>query len=58
MRLHYILQHLDRPGTYVRILFLDFPTWCPGVTALWRLLEWVGSLQTAAMGTTTCTLER
>ncbi len=24
MRLHYILQHLDRPGTYVRILFVDF----------------------------------
>ncbi len=23
-RLHYILQHLDRPGTYVRILFVDF----------------------------------
>ncbi len=24
MGLHYILQHLDRPGTYVRILFVDF----------------------------------
>ncbi len=24
MGLHYILQHLDRPGAYVRILFLDF----------------------------------
>ncbi len=24
MGLHYILQHLDKPGTYVRILFLDF----------------------------------
>ncbi len=24
MRLHYILQHLDRAGTYVRILFVDF----------------------------------
>ncbi len=24
MRLHFILQHLDRPGTYVRILFVDF----------------------------------
>ncbi len=22
--MHYILQHLDRPGTYVRILFVDF----------------------------------
>ncbi len=22
--LHFILQHLDRPGTYVRILFVDF----------------------------------
>ncbi len=22
--LHYVLQHLDRPGTYVRILFVDF----------------------------------
>ncbi len=21
---HYVLQHLDRPGTYVRILFVDF----------------------------------
>ncbi len=24
MGLHYILQHLDRPGTYARILFVDF----------------------------------
>ncbi len=24
MGLHFILQHLDRPGTYARILFLDF----------------------------------
>ncbi len=24
MRLHYVLQHLDRPSTYVRILFVDF----------------------------------
>ncbi len=24
MGLHVILQHLDRPGTYVRILFVDF----------------------------------
>ncbi len=24
MGLHFILQHLDRPGTYVRILFADF----------------------------------
>ncbi len=24
MGLHFILQHLDRPGTYVRILFFDF----------------------------------
>ncbi len=24
MGLHYILQHLDRPGTYVRIMFEDF----------------------------------
>ncbi len=24
MGLHYVLQHLDRPGTYVRILFVDF----------------------------------
>ncbi len=24
MGLHYILQQLDRPGTYVRILFVDF----------------------------------
>ncbi len=24
MGLHYILQHLDRPRTYVRILFVDF----------------------------------
>ncbi len=24
MGLHYILQHLDRPGTYVKILFVDF----------------------------------
>ncbi len=24
MGLHYILQNLDRPGTYVRILFVDF----------------------------------
>ncbi len=24
MGLHFILQHLDRPGTYVRILFVDF----------------------------------
>ncbi len=24
MGLHYIPQHLDRPGTYVRILFVDF----------------------------------
>ncbi|WP_244166816.1 reverse transcriptase domain-containing protein, partial [Aeromonas lusitana] len=22
--LHYILQHLDRPGTYARMLFVDF----------------------------------
>ncbi len=22
--LHYVLQHLDRPGAYVRILFVDF----------------------------------
>ncbi len=33
MRLHYVLQHLDRPGTYVRILFVDFSsafnTICP-----------------------------
>ncbi len=24
MGLHFILQHLDRPGTYVRIMFVDF----------------------------------
>ncbi len=24
MRLHYVLQHPDRPGAYVRILFVDF----------------------------------
>ncbi len=24
MGLHFILQHLDRPGTYVRLLFVDF----------------------------------
>ncbi len=24
MELHYVLQHLDRPGAYVRILFVDF----------------------------------
>ncbi len=24
MELHFILQHLDRPGTYVRILFVNF----------------------------------
>ncbi len=24
MGLHFILQHLDRPGTYARILFVDF----------------------------------
>ncbi|XP_073700731.1 uncharacterized protein [Garra rufa] len=24
MSLHFILQHLDKPGTYVRILFVDF----------------------------------
>ncbi len=24
MGLHYVLQHLDRPGTYVRILFVDY----------------------------------
>jgi len=24
MGLHIILQHLDRPGTYVKILFVDF----------------------------------
>ena len=24
MGLHYVLQHLDRPGSYVRILFVDF----------------------------------
>ncbi len=24
MGLHYVLQHLDRPGNYVRILFVDF----------------------------------
>ncbi len=24
MGLHFLLQHLDRPGTYVRILFVDF----------------------------------
>ncbi len=24
MGLHYVLQHLNRPGTYVRILFVDF----------------------------------
>ncbi len=24
MGLHYVLQHIDRPGTYVRILFVDF----------------------------------
>ncbi|XP_072564408.1 integral membrane protein GPR180-like [Paramormyrops kingsleyae] len=24
MGLHYVLQHLDKPGTYVRILFVDF----------------------------------
>ncbi|MCJ8749343.1 hypothetical protein PDJAM_G00175160 [Pangasius djambal] len=24
MRLHYILQHLDKPGAYARILFVDF----------------------------------
>ncbi len=26
MGLHFILQHLDRPGTYLRILFVDFST--------------------------------
>ncbi len=29
MGLHFILQHLDRPGTYVRILFVDFNTIIP-----------------------------
>ncbi|KAK3568390.1 hypothetical protein QTP86_005568 [Hemibagrus guttatus] len=24
MGLHYILQHLDKPGAYARILFVDF----------------------------------
>ncbi len=24
MGMHYVLQYLDRPGTYVRILFVDF----------------------------------
>ncbi len=24
MGLHYVMQHLDRPGAYVRILFVDF----------------------------------
>ncbi len=24
MGLHYVLQHLDRPGAYVRILFVDY----------------------------------
>ncbi len=24
MGLHYVLQHLDKPGTYMRILFVDF----------------------------------
>jgi len=24
MGLHYVLQHLDRPGAYVKILFVDF----------------------------------
>ncbi len=24
MGLHYVLQHIDRPGAYVRILFVDF----------------------------------
>ncbi len=26
MELHYVLQHLDRPGSYVRIQFEDFST--------------------------------
>ncbi len=26
MGLHYVLQHLDRPGTYVRILFVNQKT--------------------------------
>ncbi len=24
MGMHYVLQYLERPGTYVRILFVDF----------------------------------
>ncbi len=34
MGLHFILQHLDRPGTYVSILFVDFRSWTSGQTPL------------------------
>ncbi len=38
MALHYSLQHLDRPGTYVRMLFLDYSS---AFNAIWpsKLME-------------------
>ncbi len=31
MGLHYVLQYLDRPGAYVRILFVDFSSACNSI---------------------------
>ncbi len=40
MGLHYILEHLDKSGTYVRILFVDFSsafnTIIPTLLQIWR----------------------
>ncbi len=40
MGLHYILQHLDKSGTYVRILFVDFVSLALSVSrspAFWKI---------------------
>ncbi len=58
MRLHYVLQHLDRPGTYGRILFVDFSSafntiisnhLLPKLTLLsvpTSVCQWINSLMT------------
>ncbi|KAL0202579.1 hypothetical protein M9458_000597, partial [Cirrhinus mrigala] len=58
MGLHYILQHLDKPGTYARILFVDFSsafnTIIPGIlqiklsqlSAPTSICQWITSFLT------------
>jgi len=47
MGLHYILQHLDRPGTYARILFVDFSsafnTIMPDLLMPSSICQWISS---------------